>query len=316
MNYYKITNESESHYGLQCKTGLNVDILPFSPSGDCEPGGIHFAREDILAFLYCGGWLRQVTMPPNAQVYENPGRPKKWKADKVILGRRRKVTTRVIRELLKEGADPKAGNSSALCWAAWNGHTDIVRLLLDAGADPKAGNSYALTEAAWSGHTDCVKLLLPVSDPKANNSSALHCSAGRGHTDCVQLLLPVSDPKDFRSALDWAAGDGRTNCVKLLLAAGADPKAGNSSALREAAWSGHTEIVRLLIPLCDPKAGNSCALHNAAHNGHTDCVKLLLPVSDPKDFRSALKWASARGQTEIVELLKKEMLKIVIDNGG
>jgi hypothetical protein len=169
MKFYKITNITECHSGLQYHTGLNVDILPFNPSGDCEPGGIYFSSKDILAFLDYGPWIREVIIPEDAQVYENPGFPKKWKADKVILGERRRITVDVVKELIEEGADPKADNSYALQLAAKYGHTEIVKLLIPV-SDPKACDNYALQLAAKYGHTEIVKLLIPVSDPKIYNS--------------------------------------------------------------------------------------------------------------------------------------------------
>jgi len=63
MNYYKILSKDECHHDLQYKTGLNVDPKPFNPCGNCEPGGIYFSREDILAFLGYGPWIRKVTLP-------------------------------------------------------------------------------------------------------------------------------------------------------------------------------------------------------------------------------------------------------------
>jgi len=44
----------------------------------------------------------------------------------------------------------------------------------------------------------------------------------------------------------------------------------------------------LLIPVSNPKANNSIALQCAAENGHTDIVKLLIPVSDAKADDRAL----------------------------
>ena len=171
MNYYKITNETEVHRGLKYKTGLNIDPVPFNPSGDCTTGGIYFSRKDVLIFLDYGPWIRKVTFPKDAQVYKNPGKPEKWKADKVILGERTKITAKIIEKLLNEGADPKAHNS------------------------------LPLRRAAEMGRIDIVKLLIPVSDPKANNSIALQCAAENGHTDIVKLLIPVSDAKADDRAL-------------------------------------------------------------------------------------------------------------------
>jgi len=179
MNYYKITNENEIHYKMAYKTGLNVDVLPFNPSGNCERGGIYFSREDILTFLDYGPWIRKVELPEDAKVYENPGSPKKWKADRVILGERRKIDLQVIKELLEEGADPKANDSFALGWAAENGHVEIVKLLIPV-SDPKARDSEALRLAAEREYTEIVKLLIPVSDPKANSGEILRLAAKKG----------------------------------------------------------------------------------------------------------------------------------------
>jgi ankyrin repeat protein len=222
MNFYKILNKEEKHHDLQYQTGLNIDPIPFDPSGSCKSGGIYFSREDIFTFLGHGPWIRKVTIPEDAQVYKNPGEPKKWKADRVILGEREKINdVNVIKRLIEEGANPKVLNSFAFRWAAERGYINIVKLLLPI-SDPTAENSYALQWAAKNKHLEIVKLLLEAgADPKAEDSCALL----------------------------WAAGEGHLEIVKLLLEAGADPKAGNSHAVRWAARCDQIEIVKLLLPV-------------------------------------------------------------------
>jgi len=129
MDFYKILNKEEHHRGLQYKFGLNNDILEFNPSGDCEPGGIYFSREDILAFINYGPWIRKVTLPEDAQIYENPGKPKKWKANKIILGKKEKITAKVIKRLINKGANPTVDHNFPLVWAAINEQLEIVKLL-------------------------------------------------------------------------------------------------------------------------------------------------------------------------------------------
>jgi len=159
MNFYKITNQDEKHYGMQYKTGLNIDVLPFNPQGDCEKGGIYFSREDILAFLDYGPWIRKVTLPENEEVYENPDTLKKWKSHRVILGKRKKITTRIIQELIEAGANVHADNDHALRWASEYGHSEIVKILLSAGADVHANDDMALQWASENGHSEVVKIL-------------------------------------------------------------------------------------------------------------------------------------------------------------
>jgi hypothetical protein len=132
MNFYKITNSEECHHCLKYHHGLNIDTEKFNPSGTCKSGGIYFAREDILAFINYGMFIRKVTLPPDAQVYKDPQPdPEKWKADKVILGPKRIITSVVIDELLKEGADPYAYNSKFLIFCIENGLTNWVKTLID-----------------------------------------------------------------------------------------------------------------------------------------------------------------------------------------
>jgi len=163
MNYYKILNDNEKHQGLQYKTGLNVDPIPFNPFGDREPGGIYFAEKDILGFIDYGPWIRKVIIPEDAQIYENPNLPKEWKADKVILEERRRIDVKVIQKLINEGADPKAGDSRALQWAAENGHIGLVKSLIPI-SNTKMGYTYALMCASRIKHLEIAKLLIPIAD--------------------------------------------------------------------------------------------------------------------------------------------------------
>ena len=158
-NYYKILNQEEDHKGMKYKSGLNEDILPFNPSGDCTSGGIYFAKDDILAFLDYGPWIRRVTIPEGEPVYENPGTPKKFKAHRVRLGRKFKINLKVIKRLVKQGADIHAGDDVALRWAAEYGHLDVVKFLVKQGADIHAGDDAALRWAARYDHLDVVKFL-------------------------------------------------------------------------------------------------------------------------------------------------------------
>lgn len=70
-----------------------------------------------------------------------------------------------------------------------------------------------------------------------------------------------------------------------------------------AAEHGHTECVRLLIPVSEPHANKGYALCHAAAGGHTECVRLLIPVSDSSDRNQALISAASLGRPECVKLL-------------
>jgi hypothetical protein len=252
MKYYKILNQNEKHHGLKYHEGLNIDPVPFNPSGDCKPGGIYFAREDILAFLGMGEdkpYIREVILPEDAKVYENPDYPKKWKTNRVILGKKRKVDAQVVKDLIAEGANVHAGGDYVLRWAAYYGHIEVVKCLLEAGANIHARDDYALRRAAEYGHLEVVKCLLEAgANVHAWDDAALRLAAYHGHIEVVKCLLERGADVHARDdeALHRAARYGHIEAVKCLLERGADVHARNDSALCWAAENGHTEIVKIL----------------------------------------------------------------------
>jgi len=215
LKYYKIVNP-EGHHGLIYREGLNIDPLPFNPSGDCEPGGIYFAKEDILAFMDYGTELYEVESI--GDVYENPGKPKKYKAHEVNLKYIGKVIDN-IEMLIKEGADIHADNDTVLYWAAKNGHYNVVKLLLENGTDIHANRDYALRLAANNGYYDVVKLLL-------ENGANVHVN------NDIALILAVNKR--------------HYNVVKLLIEYGADIHANDYVELRLAAYNNDEKMIKLL----------------------------------------------------------------------
>lgn len=163
MKYYKITNKTECHKGMQYQDGLNTDIMRFNPTGNCNPGGIYFARKDILAFLGYGCWLREVTLLKKEKVYKNPGNPVKWKAHQVFLGPRRLITAQVIEELIKEGATvkPRGDMDSPVLWAIQGNQPEALKVLLNHGGQLLVDDHLeALEVAIGSQDQDLIRLLV------------------------------------------------------------------------------------------------------------------------------------------------------------
>ena len=158
---------------------------------------------------------------------------------------------------------------TALMFAAWKGHREQVVLLLDAGADPNLGSgavpsqfetvgghppSNALREAISSGHLSIARLLMDRGakpDPEAvaraggkGNLELLNDLAKRG----VDWNLP-SGNAFHATALCSAAAAGNHRNAEWLLRHGADPNviAVEQTALKEAGYHDHPELVRLLL---------------------------------------------------------------------
>jgi hypothetical protein len=110
-------------------------------------------------------------------------------------------------------------------------------------------------------------------------------------------------------ALRWAANYGHTECVRLLIPV-SHPADVGSQALRWAAMEGHAECVRLLIPVSDPKVFGSEALRYAALNGHLDCVQPLVPVSEPGVVKEVCRELRAQGRCHEAAVLELVMAAI------
>jgi hypothetical protein len=214
MKYYKITNKEENHNGLQYHDGINEDICPFNPSGDCIPGGIYFASRDILAFINYGYWIREVM--PLSEIYENPGSPKKYKAHKVKLDPRRKIDLNIIKELIEEGADI---HENVFYFACKNNDLKLLKFLIKNETNIYTNNDNLLSVASEFGNLKIVKFLI-------ENGADIHARESL--------------------ALCWAADNGNLEIVKYLVEKEADIHIWNNMPLNLAIQNGHTKVVEYL----------------------------------------------------------------------
>ena len=113
-----------------------------------------------------------------------------------LLEAARKGDHRVMRELLRSGANPDASDYDGwrpLMFAAEGGHTQCVRLLLEYGADADYDGAY-------------------------NEGSVLALAVDNGHEGCVLLLLQAGAEMD--EAFTMAIENGFVQCTKFLLKEG------------------------------------------------------------------------------------------------
>lgn len=212
-----------------------------------------------------------------------------------------------------------------------SGDAETVRLFIAGGMGPNTADkkgSTALMLAAIFGHTPVVQALLDagsslnVADRFAGRTALMY-AAERGHAAIVKTLVSAGaevNVKDAegRTALMLATSSSHTETVQALLAAGAAVNAGDRhemTALIIAAQLGHTDIVQALLAAgadVHAKEGfnGGTALMWAVGNDHTAVVKALLDAgadlnAKDHDGTTALRIASERGRSEIVQLLKR-----------
>jgi hypothetical protein len=218
--YLKITNLEELHHGLQYHDGLVIDPVPFEREGTCCPGGIYFTTPEFICnFLNYGPWIREVTIPEDAEMVQDP-EGDKWRASKVILSSRkdlREVETwkwliecgidihddneyvvrysaavgylEVVKYLVEKGTNIHVNNDEMLRWSAQNGYLEIVKFLIDKGANIHANNDCILRYTTQNVYLEVVKYLVEKgADIHANNDEALQCAAQNGYLKVVEYL--------------------------------------------------------------------------------------------------------------------------------
>ena len=140
------------------------------------------------------------------------------------------------------------------------------------------------------------------------------------------LLNSGADPNITNSrnatALMNAAYQGHAEVVEVLLDAGADPTVEDVNAwtpMTKAAFEGQAEAVRVLAPHSRDKL--DAALHLASVNGDTETIDVLLNsgasvFARSNENKTALMYAASNGNEDAVRvLLQNDSNRFSIDNG-
>lgn len=221
----------------------------------------------------------------------------------IALGAARQGNVLLWREMLKLGASPQARDASgnnALVMAVLGEHEDMLREVLLRGVDVNARGDVGMTAlsiAVTRGHQDVVRRLLnagarpDVAD--ATGTTPLAIATRTGRNDLVSLLLQAGADPDRAdesrvTPLHLAAERGNLVALAALLSADANPNVldrEHRSPLFAALFEQQTQAAELLI-----------------RHRHTD-LRLPTQGDTPRG------WAGKMGQTELVALIDKRLLR-------
>lgn len=225
----------------------------------------------------------------------------------------------------------KAGQRTALHWAAKLGTTTIMETLVAAKADPNLADRQGRTPlwSAVEANLESVKFLVEKgADVNARDqikSSPLLWAAGFGKPETVAYLITkgadvkATDDNGW-TPLIWAAGLGQAQTVDILVKAGADLNAADKQTgdtpLLRGARTGKADSLKILIVAganltAKNKLGQN-ALHLAAMSGSPDKVQILLdakvdPAATDDKGWTALDHAMNRttgDKARLIEILK------------
>lgn len=216
--YFKVTNKTENHHGFQYKDGLNVDTLPFQPSGSCVPGGLYFSDlRNIGKFYNYGVWLRVVTLPkdnPDFKMVRDDSGCVKWRANMIILGNRYALGS--VETYDTFGID-MVHFEDASRW----GYVDILQWWKDHGVE-WSGNS--LSEASKNGHLHVLEWLKKSGLTLKYDESCIESATEMGRIDVLNwwvasgLKLKYKKPMEvlwLRQSLCLSCSNQIKECHKV-----------------------------------------------------------------------------------------------------
>ena len=159
---------------------------------------------------------------------------------------------------LKRGADIEHEKQirfyiyNPLSLASTNGHLKVVKYLVKQGANVRTKDDSALGLASENGHLEVLKYLVEHgADVRANNDLPLRLASENGHLEVLKYLVEhgaiVRSENDY--ALRSSSAYGHLEVVKYLVGRGADVHAENDSALRLAKYYEHFGVVDYLKSL-------------------------------------------------------------------
>ena len=230
---------------------------------------------------------------------------------------------------------PGSAQRTPLHSAAWNGDLEMVQVLLDYKADINARTIYGWTplhEASQyfspgqnvSRLPDVARLLLErgtdVNVLDGDNKTPLHVAARYGTVGVVSVLLEHganvgAKDKEGCTPLHIAARNGTVEVVSVLLEHGANLEAESKEGtpLHAAARYGKVEVASVLLEHganVEAEGKEGTPLHTAVRNRRVEVVSVLLEhganvSAENKEGSAPFQIASAKGRTEIVELLSE-----------
>ncbi|XP_017173358.1 ankyrin repeat domain-containing protein 29 isoform X3 [Mus musculus] len=193
-----------------------------------------------------------------------------------------------------------SSGTTALFFAAQQGHNDVVRFLFGFGASTECrtkDGGTALLAASQYGHMPVVETLLKhganIHDQLYDGATALFLAAQGGYLDVIRLLLSsgakVNQPRQDGTAPLWIASQmGHSEVVRVMLLRGADRDAARNdgtTALLKAANKGYNDVIEELLkfsPTLGILKNGTSALHAAVLSGNVKTVALLLEAgADP-----------------------------------
>ncbi|XP_071018791.1 ankyrin repeat and SOCS box protein 3 isoform X1 [Oncorhynchus clarkii lewisi] len=224
---------------------------------------------------------------------------------------------------------------SSLAVAARERNVRRVSLLIQRGCsvDSRDNRGWnALHEAAAAGTIVCVRQLLKaaagatsgcrayVGSLTHEGESALYLAVQRRHLAVVKLLLrahaDINQPTNDLSCPLYAAVDcGHTDIVELLVRKGAEVNGTHTAScwtcLHQAAYKGHSDIVRILVGVCRLEVFDDhmiTPLFVAAQYGQKQCLQILADAganvnAQASDLATPLLIASQEGHEGCVEIL-------------
>jgi ankyrin repeat protein len=168
-----------------------------------------------------------------------------------------------------------------LCMACKNGQENIVRTLTKYNVNIHDRCDLPFNYAAEHGHLNCLKILIDkepsyLPNNKTLITTLLSLASGNKHSNIVEYFEQVGLFSLSEVLLFKAASDGNIDLVKFYISKNIDYHSENDYALRIALLNKHIFLAEYLVSIgCDLTAKDNFALYWAVMRGDTDVIDFL-----------------------------------------
>jgi hypothetical protein len=212
--YYKITNETENHYGYQYKDGLNVLEEPFDETLKCGKGGLYFTTSEFIHLFHDYGCNLRIVELPEDENFKMVVFKDKIKANMIIIKKKYDLKNLNVEDVEKLLKLDKNLSRLFILYASKYGNVQILEWFKDSGYEFKYDEN-AINYASYYEHIKVLEWFKNSGYKFLSNIWAIIYASQNGHVQVLEWFKNSSyEFKYNERAINFASENGHVQVLE------------------------------------------------------------------------------------------------------